>query len=224
MAFVREGNDPARTDGQAARAYPLGVRRQPGRYLSLLLAAAIRAMGLLSGCAGPALPASPAADRPCAGQDPSGPGYYPDLEKRLPASWRGKPSSSLVSGRYCSAKALGSLKDQGIGELRFAAAEWVASDNESSLTMLVYQAPGLTASMLSDQLYAAAKATSGAQVVTTNNVTIAGRPGVRIDAALSSSRQARIVWPSSDAGLANAVFANGVTDDAIASAEAAFAS
>src|SRR3972149_3203188 len=96
------------------------------------------------GCAGLPPPPTPAPAAPCAGADEQrAPGFYPDLEALLPTEVAGASPATRDSGRYCSAKTLGSLLETGIAALRFAGAAW-PGEGEAGIELGASAAPGLT--------------------------------------------------------------------------------
>ncbi len=192
--------------------------RLPVRLAALSLVAVL-VLGCGSGTEGAN---QPGPGDPCGSSDPAAAGYYPELEAKIPTTWENRTASSTKSGRYCSASSLGTLQSRGIDELRYAGRTWLSSDGEASLAMVTYEAPGLTATRLADEFERAARAAQTTTAGNRSDVTVDGRPGIRLDAVTTSSRETRIVWPSADGQRVNAIIASGVTEAAISAAEAAF--
>ncbi|HEX8939305.1 MAG TPA: hypothetical protein VF763_03995 [Candidatus Limnocylindrales bacterium] len=181
---------------------------------------------LVAACgAGPTASFDPSS--PCGGVDlQRAAGAYPALEARLPRSVTGKAAQTVDSGRYCSAKTLGTLVGHGIHEVRFAGAVFPASDGQAGLSTVVFVADGLTAAWMADSYEAGARADSRTTGVRRSSLTMDGRPGFRIDALratdTSSTGEAVIVWPSADGQAVQVVIGAGVTEAALDAATAAF--
>jgi hypothetical protein len=150
-------------------------------------------------------------------------GFYPALESLLPATLGGKAPETRDSGRYCSAATLGTLQKAGIQELRFAGAVWPATDS-TGISLAVYQAPGLTASAMADSFTASADAAQNITQLTTRALTVAGRAGIRIDAANGDGHQVIVLWPGSTPDTVDALLASDVSEGQISTALTAFSS
>jgi hypothetical protein len=158
--------------------------------VGLLVAGAI-----LAGC-GSAIPVvSFDPSSPCT-TDGRQPGAYPDLEALLPTEYRGKAPDNVDSGRSCTAGALGTLADDGIDGVRFAGATWDLGA-ATALTVAVFQADGLTPAAMIDFYQAGASGNSKIEKQVTSAITVAGRPGQRLDALHSDGTgQTIVAWPS----------------------------
>jgi hypothetical protein len=195
------------------------MARPPLARLSLSLARwipagtlAIAAV-LASGCAVVGPTTTPDAAAPCAGADEQrGPGLDPELEALLPPTIEGVAPSALDSGRYCSARTLGLLADAGFADVRFAGATW-PQDETSGLAVVIYRAPGLTLDAMADAFARGADDARSVNQVHTQAIEVAGRPGVRIDAALRDERQTVYLWPGSAVDTVNVVIGSGVEQD-----------
>ena len=106
-----------RRDGTVRAPHGLRCARAPTSSLRFVLLAVPRSSG------SPPAPARPPPSfdptGPCTA-DGSAPGAYPDLEARVPTTYRDAAPETLDSGRNCSAESLGSLADAGFDEVRFA--------------------------------------------------------------------------------------------------------
>ena len=197
----------------------MGGRR--GRAATaLLLAGLVALVAAACGVAGP----PPSPDAPCNGVDvdPT-PGYYPALESLVPQAIASATPMVVNSGRSCSADTLGDLTQDGITDLHFAGAEFPASDS-TGVSLVIYTAPGLTASKLADAFTASANANSSTNQITTSAVTIAGRSGVRMQVNNNDVIQTIIFWPSGTPDSVDGVLASGVDETQIQAAIAAFGS
>jgi hypothetical protein len=98
-------------------------RRRPAGLLprALLAIAAATLVASACGLGGAAATFDPSA--PCT-TDQRVPGAYADLEARIPATFRGRPPTTLDSGRNCSTDALGSLVAHDVREIHFAGGVW----------------------------------------------------------------------------------------------------
>jgi hypothetical protein len=173
-------------------------------------------------CSGAAPTPDPSAS--CNGVDaPAAAGYYPSLEAHLPTTLAQATPLVLNSGRFCVAASLGSLSAAGIADLHFAGAQFPASDT-TGVSLLAYSAPSLTPSMLADAFTAGAAGSTDVNQVQTKAVTVAGRPGIRIQVNNQDVVQVIIFWPSAEVGTVNAVLAAGVDESAIQAAVADFGS
>ena len=183
----------------------------------LLLLAAL--LGATAGCSGEA-----------AGSfDPTGPcssdgaafGAYPDLESRLPTSYRGAAPEKVDSGRNCSAEKLGSLAGLGFDELRFAGATW-SFGAERAVVLAVFTAPTLTLEALVSFYGDSARTTPRIEILAESNPSIAGRDGWRLDTKRVDRLQTVVVWPAADPEVFNVVITNDLPDARIQEAIEAF--
>ncbi len=157
---------------------------------------------------------------PCT-SDGQRPGAYPELESRIPATLLGQPPVTLDSGRHCTTEALGSLAAVGISEIRFAGGTW-SFGAERSAALAVFTAPGLTADAMAEFYLAGASAASRTELLAGTAVTLAGRPGHRLDTQTSERLQTVEVWPSMTRDTVNVVITNDLPDARIADAVDAF--
>lgn len=157
---------------------------------------------------------------PCT-RDGSAPGAYPELEARVPATYRDAPPETLDSGRNCSSPSLGSLADVGFSEIRFAGGTW-GFGAERAAVLAVFSAPGLDADELADFYTESARSASRTEVLADSRPTIAGRPGRRLDTKTGERLQTVIVWPASEPDLVNVVITNDLPEARIADAIDAF--
>jgi hypothetical protein len=172
----------------------------------------------LSGCAGEGPSFDPTG--PCVA-DGSVPGAYPELESRIPKIYRGTSPERLDSGRNCSAERLGSLRDAGYQEVRFAGGTW-SFGAERALAIVVFTAPGLTAGQIAEFYEQGARANGRTEVLARADPTIAGRPGWRLDTKTGERLQTVVVWPAADEDVVNVVITNDLPDARIDEAIAAF--
>lgn len=153
--------------------------------------------------------------------DGAGPDAYPDLEARLPTSYRGAAPMSVDSGRNCSAEKLGLLADLGYDEVRHAGATW-SFGAERALVLAVFSAPGLEASEVADFYVESARTTPRMEILAETEPTIVGRLGRRLDAKRVERLQTVVVWPASDPDVVNVVVSNDLPDARIEEAIDAF--
>jgi hypothetical protein len=192
----------------------------PGSLLRLALLAAVLVTAGGCGTAAPTPPPDPAA--PCAGADEQrAPGFYPELEALLPAEVAGAAPTTRDSGRYCSAKTLGSLLETGIAELRFAGATWPGA-GETGIALVVYRAPGLTADAVADSFAVGAGTARGVTQVHASERDVAGRRGIAITAVSGDRPQTVIIWPAAAPETVNVVIASGEGEDRLDAAVSAF--
>lgn len=154
-------------------------------------------------------------------QDGSAPGAYPELEARVPATYRDAPPETLDSGRNCSGPSLGSLADLGFSEIRFAGGTWTFGA-ERAVVLAVFSAPGLDAGELAGFFSDSARAANRTEILAESRPTIAGRSGRRLDTRTVERLQTVVVWPASEPDLVNVVITNNLPDARIADAIAAF--
>lgn len=175
---------------------------------------------LVAACAG--APPTPDPSATCNGVDAQAvPGYYPSLEALVPTALAQATPLVVNSGRFCAAASLGSLTAAGIPDLHYAGAQFPSSDT-TGISLLAYAAPTLTPSMLADAFTAGAASSTAVNQVQTTAVTVAGRPGIRIQVNNQDVVQVVIFWPSQQAGVVNAVIASGVDEATIQVALKAF--
>lgn len=155
----------------------------------LLLAAGLVAVGCATAPAATFDPAGPCLT------DGKTPGAYPELEALLPSSLDGEPPTTVDSGRNCTPKNLGSLAAHGVSEVRFAGAIWDLGGSQG-VTTAVFAAPGLEAEWMAEFYETSAETGRKTEDIETSAVTIAGRPGQRMDLRNGESLQSVVVWPS----------------------------
>jgi hypothetical protein len=161
--------------------------------------------------------------------DPTGPcttdgkasGAYPELETRLPSTYRGEAPSLVDSGRNCSAQALGPLSALGYDEVRFAGATW-SFGAERAVVLAVFTAPGLRVADMAEFYEQTARDTPRMEVLDDAEPTIAGRVGWRLDAKRVDRLQTIVVWPAADPDVVNVVVSNDLPDARIDEAIEAF--
>jgi hypothetical protein len=185
---------------------------------SRLAVLALSTIALAATCAAPAGSFDPSG--PCT-SDGSAPGAYPDLESRVPGSYRNTAPATLDSGRNCSAEALGSLAELGYTEVRHAGATW-SFGAERYLVLAVFSAPGLTAGEVADFYTTSARAEPRVEILAESDPTIVGRPGRRLDAKRVERLQTVVVWPAADPDVVNVVVSNDLPDARIQEAIDAF--
>jgi hypothetical protein len=187
-------------------------RSRPARVFA---SAAVLA-ALFAACTGSAAPTSPPdPSTACGGADVQrAAGFYPDLEVRLPVLLAGAAPSSRDSGRYCSAKTLGPLRADGYQEIRFAG-ETFPVTAQSGVSLVVYEAPGLSAAQVDDAFRGGAGTGKKVTVVSDDPYTVAGRAGRRLVVLNDATRQVVVVWPAAEAGVVRIVIAADVSDATI---------
>jgi hypothetical protein len=201
--------------GSVAIATLTDVSRLPCVRIALLAIVLV-----VAGCAGGAT-ASFDPHGACTG-DGSAPGAYPDLEARVPTTLLGATPATLDSGRHCTVDSLGSLAAAGFTELRFAGGTW-SFGAERAAALAVFTAPGLTADDMAQFYLAGANAAARTTLLAGTAVTLAGRPGHRLDTETSGRLQTVEVWPAAVPDTVNVVITNELPDARIADAVAAFA-
>jgi len=181
----------------------------------LLLAVLVIALGACSG-----VRPSFDATGPCT-TDGKAAGAYPDLEMRVPRTYRGEAPSVVDSGRNCSAEKLGPLAELGFDEVRFAGATWTFGA-ERAVVLAVFSAPGLTLSDMAAFYAETARTTPRVEILDESEPTIAGRTGRRLDTQRVDRLQTVVVWPAADPDVVNVVVSNDLPDARIEEAIDAF--
>jgi hypothetical protein len=153
--------------------------------------------------------------------DGSAPGAYPELEAMVPAIYESVPPETLDSGRHCTAESLGTLREAGIDEVRFAGGTWGFGGIRAA-ALAVFSAPGLTADKMADFYEASARVANRTQVTGESEPTLAGREVHRLDTETGPRQQTVIVWPAAEADVVNVVITNDLPDSKIEAAVAAF--
>jgi hypothetical protein len=173
----------------------------------------------LAACAAPATTLDPGA--PCGGREElRSAGLEPDLEALLPTDLGGRAPDARSSGRYCSRAQLGSLRETGLRELRFAGATWADARGGRSLT--IYQAPGLTLDGLADAFAGGAGSARRVTNVRAAESSIGGRRAIRIDAQADERRQVVWLWEDPRPETVRVILASDVTEEALEEAVTAF--
>jgi hypothetical protein len=180
-------------------------------------------VALLAAC-GSAVP-TPVADpaAPCAGVDEQRrSGFYPDLEALLPPGLEGRAPATLDSGRYCSAKTLGSLAAAGVSELHFAGGTWPETDAQQGFALVIYRAPGLGVDAVADSFASGAGAARGVNQVHAQAVVIGGEPGVIITAMSGDRPQIVAIRARAEPDTVAVVIGSGVSQARVLAAAEAF--
>jgi hypothetical protein len=139
----------------------------------------------------------------------------------VPTRYEGTPPETLDSGRNCTDAALGTLREAGIDELRFAGATWGFGGIRAA-ALVVFSAPGLTAEEVAEFYAESAGAANRTRVTGVTTPTIAGREVHRIDTVTGSRQQTVVVWPADAADAVNVVITNDLPDPKIEAAVEAF--
>lgn len=182
----------------------------------------VLAVALLAGCSGAT--ASPSFDpsSACAGADEQRmPGAYPELEVLVPVGLAGATPSSRDSGRLCSKVSLGALAGAGVTEMRFGGGTWDRGGGKG-ISLVTFEATGLTARALFDSYVAGARANSQNHDIQTSEPTIAGAQGYRMDLLSGESFESLVVWPGDQQGRVRVVLSADQTDADIQAAIDAF--
>jgi hypothetical protein len=181
-------------------------------FLPALLASAV----LVGACAaeGPQPVAfDPSAPCPEEGQQPRA---YPDLEALIPAEIEGKAPDTLDSGRSCTAEALGTLADDGIGELRYAGGTWPAGGS-SGWTLAVFTADSLDPVKMRIFYQAGAAAARRSEKVVASTTTVGDVPAERLDVLMSDGTgQTVVAWQESVDGPVWVLLAADIGDTRVA--------
>jgi hypothetical protein len=172
----------------------------------------------LVACSGPAASFDPTGTCTADGSEP---GAYPDLEARVPTTYRDAPPERLDSGRNCSRESLGTLADAGFEEIRFAGGTW-SFGAERAVALVVFGAPGLDADQIAAFYDASARANGRTEVLAESGLTIASRAGHRLDTKTGERLQTVVSWPAADPDLVNVVISNDLPDARIQEAIDAF--
>ena len=178
---------------------------------------------LLAACSGSApAPVSFDPSGPCAGVDEQRkPGAYPELEAMLPTKVDAAAPTKRESGRYCSEKTLGALMAAGIEEMRFGAATWDRGSGRA-ISLVLFEAEGLTAKALFDTYETSARSTSKVHNIRVSEPTIAAGGAHRMDLLNDESFQAIVVWPGDRPGQVRVALAADLTNDEVQAAVDAF--
>jgi hypothetical protein len=181
------------------------IRRSPRLVRTALIAVVVAACGSSI----PVVSFDPTS--PCT-TDGRQPGAYPDLEARLPTQYEGQPPDNVDSGRSCTEGALGALAGLGISSVHFAGATWELAGG-TALTVAVFEADGLTPGAMIDFYQAGASGNSKVEKIATSELTVAGRPGSRLDVLQSDGTgQTIVAWPASEPGRVMVLLASDLGD------------
>ena len=190
------------------------VPTRPNTLLGALLAGVI-----VAACSsGPSASFDPSGS--CT-SDGSAPGAYPALEARIPTRYEGQGPGHLDSGRHCSKENLGSLAAAGITEVRFAGGTWDFG-GDAAAVLAVFEADGLTAAQIAEFYATSARAADRTTVDGESTLTLAGRPGHRLDTTTGSRSQTILVWPAADPDIVDVVIGNELPDPKLMAAVDAF--
>lgn len=190
----------------------------PRRLATLVGAVLIAA----TGCAGAAAPASFDPSAPCAGAaEQRMAGGYPELERTIPATLGGNPPSSVESGRFCSPDSLGTLAAKGIAEVHFGAGNWDRGSGKA-ISLVTFEADGLTAAAMFDSYLSPAKADSHVHDIVQKDLRVGDQVGYRLDFLNGESFQRILVWPGARTGQVRVALAADLTDAEIQAAVDAF--
>jgi len=189
---------------------PRPVRPRARSLVLATISAFLLAAGLVAGgcTSAPAATFDPAG--PCV-TDGKTPGAYPELEALLATELDGDPPTTVDSGRNCTPRNLGSLAAHDVSEVRFAGAVWDLGGSRG-VTTAVFAAPGLEAGWVAEFYETSAEVGRKTEDIETSSVSVAGRPGQRIDLRNGESLQSVVVWPSRADGTVNVVLAADVDE------------
>ena len=212
---------------------PIAWRHRPvarARFDTVLPTSALRFVAALgcavliaAGCVDATAGASFDPSQPCAGADEQKmAGAYPELEAAIPTALAGTAATNRESGRYCSPTTLGTLAQAGISEAHFGAATWDRGGGKA-ISLVVFEAPGLTDRAVYESYLAGAQANSKIHDLQTTEPAIGGAPGHRL-AFLNgdSSFQRILVWPGDRPGRVRVILAADLVDADINAAADAF--
>jgi hypothetical protein len=139
----------------------------------------------------------------------------------VPTTYEQAPPGTLDSGRNCTDLALGSLRQAGIDEVRFAGGTWGFGGIRAA-ALVVFTAPGLTADRVAEFYADGARAANRTRVIGETAPTIAGRAVRRLDTVTGPRQQTVVVWPAATTDVVNVVITNDLPDPKIESAVEAF--
>lgn len=199
----------------------LSSRRRERRFARAGLIVAALWLAVAAAACSAAATAAPDPSSACAGADVQRTaGFYPDLEKLVPATLAGASPTIRNSGRYCSVKTLGPLAAHH-DEVRFAGATFPQT-SQSGISLVVYEAPGLTAEEVGDAFRAGSGTGRRIELVSDAPRDVGGRSGRRIELINGDTRQVVVVWPSTASDEVRIVIGADVSNAAIDAAVAAF--
>jgi hypothetical protein len=105
--------------------------------------------------------------------------------------------------------------------VRFAGGTWDFGGQRAA-ALVVFRADGLTADKIAEFYAASADAADRTKVTGASTVTLAGRPGFRLDTTTGSRTQSVLTWPSAEEDIVNVVITNDLPDPKIHAAVEAF--
>lgn len=177
-------------------------RDRPSARLARSIAVAVLSVAVLAGCSSQGQ-AVTTPFGPC-GDDARAPGGYPSLEVLLPAELgelgHGQRPDTIDSGRSCSDKALGTLRQHGVTELRFAGATWEEGNSDGTVIALLAASPGapLEEQWVEEFYEAGAQAGKKTDNIETSRPTIQPAGEVfRVDTLNDLSLQTVVTWQAS---------------------------
>jgi hypothetical protein len=189
---------------------PLNRRARPGAGVRVTIracsAGSLMRLGalalfvaLVAGCSPSTSPApSPGSAAGCA-TDVRGAGTFPDLEALLPRGMIEAAPTTVDSGANCTDRSLGSYREHGIGEVRFAGATWDYGNGNATVAAVFATPAGqprLDATWVEEFYLAGAFAARGADNLDTSRPTVPGVGVVfRLDTLNNLSQQTVVVWP-----------------------------
>lgn len=123
-------------------------------------------------------------------------GAYPDLEARLPGSFKGAAPGSVDSGRHCSEAALGSLIVHHASNVQYAGVVWDLGGG-TAVSSAVFRLPGtdLPADWISEFYDIGARTAKRTENIETSAPSVPGAgPVFRLDTLNDLSLQTVLVW------------------------------
>ena len=139
----------------------------------------------------------------------------------VPTLYENKGPKTLDSGRKCTAEGLGTLRQAGFDEARFAGGTWDFGSTRAA-ALVVWSAPGLTADDVADFYTEGARTANRTRITGESTPTLAGRPGRRLDTMTSDRLQTVVAWPAAQPDVVNVVISNDLPDPKIEAAVEAF--
>ncbi len=127
-------------------------------------------------------------------------GTFPDLEALLPRGMIEAAPTAVDSGANCTDASLGSYRQHGIAELRFAGATWDYGDGNGTVTAVLTTPAGqppLEATWVEEFYTAGAFAGRNVENIDTSRPNVPGVGDVyRLDTLNNLSQQTVVVWPA----------------------------
>ena len=191
---------------------PFPVPLPPVGAVRRAVAAFAVAAVLLAGCSAEA-GASFDPTGPCT-SDGAAEGAYPELEALVPPAYEGRGPTRLDSGRNCTDTNLGSLKERGIDEVRFAGGTWDFG-SDIAVVLAVFRAEDLTAEAMAEWWRTTADDAGRTQITGESKPVIFGAPGYRLDTKTGERLQSVVVWPGGEPGTVNVVLSHNLPDPKI---------